>query len=124
MMEIGLYLLIGAVSGAISGMGLGGGAVLIPALTLLTGAQQQTAQSLNLLVFIPTASIALVVHVRNGDVARGFLLKMILTGLVFAAAGSLIALRLEGALLRRIFGVFLMAVGLSEFFKKDSGSST
>ena len=119
MMEVGLYLLIGLVSGAISGMGLGGGAVLIPALTLLAGTQQQTAQSLNLLVFIPTASIALIVHKRNGDVARGFLLRMIMAGLVFAAAGSFIALKLEADMLRRIFGGFLLVVGLSEFFKKQ-----
>ena len=124
MMEIGLYLLIGVVSGAISGMGLGGGAVLIPALTLLMGTQQQVAQSLNLLVFIPTAAIALIVHVRNGYVERGFLLKMILAGLVFAAIGSLIALRLEAVLLRRIFGGFLLIVGVSEFFKKyEEGSA-
>ena len=119
MMETGLYLLIGAVSGAISGMGLGGGAVLVPALTLLAGTQQQAAQSLNLLVFIPTASIALIVHARNGDVARGFLLRMILAGLIFAALGSFIALKLEADLLRRIFGGFLLIVGLSEFFKKQ-----
>ncbi|MCL2853062.1 MAG: sulfite exporter TauE/SafE family protein [Defluviitaleaceae bacterium] len=122
MMEIGLYLLIGVISGTISGMGLGGGTVLIPALTLLAGTQQQAAQSLNLLVFIPTAAIALVVHVRNGDVARGFLLKMILAGLVFAAIGSFIALKLEAELLRRIFGGFLLIVGVSEFFKKQEES--
>jgi len=118
MTQIGLYLLIGIISGAISGMGLGGGTVLIPALTLLIGLEQQAAQSLNLLVFIPTAAIALVVHIKSGNVARGFLLKMILAGLFFAAIGSIVALRLEATLLRRIFGGFLLIVGISEIFKK------
>jgi len=119
MMDIILYVLIGTISGAISGMGLGGGAVLIPTLTFLVAMEQQTAQSLNLLVFIPTAAVALVVHIRNGNVERGFLLKMILAGLVFAAIGSLIALNLDGRLLKRIFGGFLLIVGVSELFKKQ-----
>ena len=119
MIQIWMYVLIGIVSGAISGMGLGGGAILIPALTLLVAMEQQAAQSLNLLVFIPTAAVALIVHVRNGNVERGFLLKMILAGLVFAAIGSLIALNIEGRLLKRIFGGFLLVVGVSEFFKKQ-----
>jgi len=119
MMQIGLYLLIGALAGTISGMGLGGGAVLIPALTLLVGIEQQAAQSLNLLVFIPTATIALIVHVKNGNVARGFLVKIILSGLIFAAVGSFIALQLDARLLKRIFGGFLLIVGISEFFKKQ-----
>ena len=119
MIQIGMYLLIGASAGIISGMGLGGGTVLIPALTLLIGLEQQAAQSLNLLVFIPTAAIALFVHVKNGNVERVFLVKMILMGLIFAAAGSFIALRLDAALLKRIFGGFLLIVGITEFFKKQ-----
>jgi len=120
MIQVGIYLLIGVVSGVISGMGLGGGAVLIPALTLLLAATQQTAQSLNLLVFIPTATVALVVHVRNGNIERGFLVRMILAGLVFAAIGSLIAINLDSGLLKRIFGGFLLVVGVSELFKKHA----
>ena len=119
MMQVGLYVLIGLLSGSISGMGLGGGAVLIPALTLIIGLEQQAAQSLNLMVFLPTAAVALVVHVRNGNVARGFLLKLTLVGLIFAAGGSFIALNIDAAVLKKIFGGFLLVVGVSEFFKKQ-----
>ena len=119
MKEICLFLIIGLVSGAISGMGLGGGAVLIPSLTIITGMEQHMAQSLNLLVFVPTAAIALFVHARNRYIERGLLLKMILAGLLFAALGSFVALRLEPGLLRKIFGGFLLLIGLSELFKKQ-----
>jgi len=121
--DVWLYLAIGLLAGAVSGMGLGGGAVMIPALTLLAGMEQQAAQSLNLVVFIPTAAVALVVHVRNGSVERGFLLRTILVGLAFAAAGSFLALRLDALWLRRIFGVFLFAVGVSELFRKEEQES-
>ncbi|MCL2617775.1 MAG: sulfite exporter TauE/SafE family protein [Defluviitaleaceae bacterium] len=123
MTDVWLYLAIGLLAGAVSGMGLGGGAVMIPALTLLAGMEQQAAQSLNLVVFIPTAAVALVVHVRNGSVERGFLLRTILVGLAFAAAGSFLALRLDALWLRRIFGVFLFAVGVSELFRKEEQES-
>ena len=49
------YILIGLVSGVISGMGIGGGTILIPALCFIMNLEQQQAQNINLLFFIPTA---------------------------------------------------------------------
>ena len=57
---------IGFFSGIISGMGIGGGTILIPALLFLTEVNQQQAQGVNLIYFIPTAVMALITHRKNG----------------------------------------------------------
>lgn len=59
-------LLAGLLAGIVSGMGIGGGAILIPVILWVTDVTQQQAQGVNLLYFLPTAAVALVTHVKNG----------------------------------------------------------
>lgn len=119
-----VVILIGLAAGIISGMGIGGGAILIPALVFFVNPEQHIAQSVNLLFFIPTAAVALAIHIkkRNIDFKTG--LPILLFGLAGAVLGSKLALALDGGLLRKIFGVFLLAMGLYEIFgKKKSRKS-
>ena len=53
-----LLFVIAAAAGVISGMGMGGGTLLIPALTLLMGIPQRQAQGVNMLSFLPAAAAA------------------------------------------------------------------
>lgn len=117
-----LFIIIGYVSGIISGMGIGGGAILIPALSFLCGIEQQQAQSINLLYFLPTAAIALVTHKKKGNIETKHLKKLILFGILGACAGSFIALKTSPAILRKMFGFFLLAMGIYEFIRKDDAS--
>ena len=120
-MNQAIYVLIGVVSGIISGMGIGGGAILIPALTMLYETPQQQAQNVNLIYFIPTAIIALTLHFKNGNIEKPVLTKLIIYGVIGAVAGSLIAINMKPDLLRKFFGGFLAIMGIYEFFKKGSG---
>lgn len=113
-----LTLIIGFVSGIISGMGIGGGTLLIPALVFLAGTKQQIAQSINLIVFIPSAIAALFVHARKHNIEKGLLPKLALTGCVGAITGSLLAVNLDSNLLKKFFGVFLLIVGVYEITSK------
>jgi len=108
----------GLAAGIISGMGIGGGTILIPALIFLAGMDQHAAQSANLLYFLPTAAVALFFHVRNKRIQKDVLVPMILPGLLLAGIGAFIALRTEPELLRKLFGGFLLIAGIAEFFKK------
>ena len=54
-------LLAGLLAGIVSGMGIGGGAILIPVILWVTDVTQQQAQGVNLLYFLPTAAVALAV---------------------------------------------------------------
>ncbi|MBQ4145569.1 MAG: sulfite exporter TauE/SafE family protein [Clostridia bacterium] len=112
-----LNVLTGFLSGIISGMGIGGGAILIPALTLFQGVSQQVAQGINLVYFLPTAIVSLIVHIKNKNVEIKTALIIGLSGLIGAMGGALLAIKLDGDLLRRMFGVFLFFIGVYEVIK-------
>ena len=112
-----LYILAGAASGVLSGMGIGGGVLLIPALVLLGGIAQHSAQGINLLYFLPTAIGALWIHRKEGQLEKQVLPMLIVGGVLGAAAGGWIANLLEGDILRKIFGVFVAIMGILEIRK-------
>jgi uncharacterized membrane protein YfcA len=119
-----LIMAIGFASGIISGMGIGGGTLLIPALVFIVGTKQQIAQSINLIVFIPSAIAALIVHTRKHNIEKGLLLKLAITGCIGAVAGSLIAVTLDSEILKKFFGIFLFIVGVYEITSKSKNNST
>ncbi len=111
--------IIGFLSGIISGMGIGGGTILIPALSIFFDYEQHTAQNFNLIYFIPTAIIALFTHAKSGNIQKKGLLKIILFGIVGASLGAVLAINMEADILRKCFGVFLFIMGIYEIFKKN-----
>jgi len=115
-----IYVLIGLAAGIISGLGIGGGTILIPALTLIYGLEQQQAQNVNLMYFIPTAVVALISHFRNGNIEKGPVKKLVFFGIIGAVIGSLFAVNMNPDLLRRFFGGFLLVMGVYEFSRKGS----
>lgn len=113
--------LVGFCSGIISGMGIGGGTILIPALLFFTDITQQQAQGVNLIYFVPTAITALITHQKKGNLDWKTARPLAVLGLAGAAAGAFLAVSLESEILRRIFGGFLFLMGFSEIFKKKKG---
>lgn len=113
------FVLIGFLSGILSAMGIGGGTVLIPALIFFTTLTQQQIQGINLLSFIPVASIALITHFKNKNVETSICIPLISLGILGSIIGSFLAINLSSSMLRKIFGIFLFFMGLYEFFYKD-----
>ena len=60
-----ISLLAGAVTGVLSGFGIGGGTLLLIYMTAFAGVPQNLAQGVNLLYFLPTAATALPAHIKN-----------------------------------------------------------
>ena len=114
MTEYALFIAIGIASGIISGLGIGGGTLLIPALVILFGIAQQEAQNINLIYFIPTAIMAVVTHLKNGNIMKKEAVSLALWGLPAAALGSFIAIMVDAMWLKRGFGFFLLAMGIYE----------
>ena len=61
-------ILIGLVSGIVSGTGMGGGTILIFLLSFLMGVEQHVAQATNLIFFIPTSIVAIIVNLKNKNI--------------------------------------------------------
>ncbi len=115
-----LFVLIGIIAGLIGGMGIGGGTILIPALVLFTHIPQKTAQSVNLITFLPVAIIALIIHTRESRVKYNIALFIIIFALFGALIGSRLAIHVSVYWLRKLFGIFLLIMGIYEFLIRDS----
>ncbi len=107
------------VSGAIGGMGIGGGVVLIPVLTSFFDISQKNAQFMNLIYFVPLSLCALFVHIKAGRVDTKKALFMAAGGIAGALIGSELAARISVETLRKIFGFFLLFVGVTRFRKRE-----
>lgn len=110
--------LIGLLSGVVSGMGIGGGTILIPALVFILNLSQHVAQCTNLYYFIPTAISALVIHIKNKNIDFKTSWKITVFGVIGALAGSFVATKISTDVLRKIFAVFLFFMGISQLIPK------
>jgi hypothetical protein len=104
--------ILGFLSGILAGLAVGGGTLLVPGLVLIKGVQQHVAQGVSLFIFLPTSVLAIGTHLRYGNVRWGLAWKLAIGSVMGAYIGAQIALRLQAPLLRRIFAVYLIAMGL------------
>ena len=109
-----IAILTGFLSGIISGMGVGGGMILIPAAKIFMNLPQQSAQALNLYCFIPSSICAIFVHLKNKKIEFKKALPVILTGVPFSLLGAYISTHISQSLLSRLFGFFILIFGLRE----------
>jgi len=87
-------------------------------LTVFFGVDQINAQAINLVAFIPMAAISLIIHLKNKRVKKDGLLWIILPASACTVCGSLLAISLNGQLLKRIFGGFLIILAVFQFFSE------
>lgn len=114
-----LIWIIGLLMGILSGLAIEGRTLLVPALVFLVGTKQHIAQGVSLAVFIPTALVAIVTHARQGNVNFKLAFYLIVGSVIGAIGGSLLASELNAELLRKIFGFFLIAMGIYEYVGKS-----
>ena len=103
----------GVVVGVASGLlGVGGGTLIVPFLTLAAGLSQHAAEATSLLVILPTAIAGSLALRRRGVGDLGLALRFGAFGAVGSVLGALLALALPGPTLRIVFAVFVGLVGL------------
>jgi uncharacterized protein len=102
-------VLVGVTSGL---LGVGGGTLVVPFLTLAVGLSQHEAEATSLLVILPTAVAGSLALRRRGIGDLGLALRFGVFGAVGSVLGALLALALPGSTLRVVFAVFVGLVGL------------
>lgn len=117
--EFMLFLILGLVMGVISGLGLGGGKILIPALVLFTSVNQAEAQGVTLLSFIPISIVAILTHMKEKNIDWSLVGWVVVGAIGGSLIGSFIAMGPLLPHLRMIFGFFLIGLGVFELFVKD-----
>ncbi len=116
-------MVAGVVSGVLGGMGMGGGTVLIPVLTLFFGVEQHVAQAANLIAFLPMAAFSLKVHKDKGLIKTEGVWSIVAAALITSVAGGFAAALLPAEALKKLFGaflVFLAAKGIFNLWQKVS----
>lgn len=111
-MDYMLFALSGLLGGALGGMGMGGGTLLIPILSIFLGVGQHSAQGINLICFIPMAIVSLAIHLKNKLINFNKILLIILPGVATCIIGCFIAKNLSGNILSRCFGGFLVLLSI------------
>ena len=111
-------LLAGLLSGIIASMGMGGGAVLLIYLSVFQNFEPLTAQGVNLIFFIPTAVLSLIIYIKNKQIEFKRIFPLIVLGLLGALLGLYLTTVIKATLLRKVFGGFLIIIGIKEIFSK------
>lgn len=111
-------LLLGLVAGLLGSLvGIGGGTIIVPVLILLFGMSQKMAQGTSLAMLLPPIGLLAVINYYKAGYVdfkiAGILCIAFIAGSYF---GSILAINLHESVLKKIFGVFLMAMAVKYLF--------
>ena len=116
------FVLAGVLGGVLAGMGMGGGTLTLPLLVLVMGVEQLTAQFANLIAFLPSGTVALGLHIKNGLVKTENLVWLLTPAVAACAVASLFATEIEGDLLKKLFGGFLCVIAIASLTFKTASN--
>ena len=120
MTTILILLIIGLLAGFSSGMvGIGGGIIIVPALVFFLGLTQHQAQGVSIgMLLLPVGFLAAFNYYKAGNLDFS---KSLIIGASFvmgAYIGSKVSLNIDGAVMKRIFGVIILLISLKLIFGK------
>lgn len=108
--------IIGIIAGIVSGLGMGGGTILILLLTIFLKVEQNIAQGSNVIFFIPTAIAAILIYMKDKKINFKVAFPICIWGLIGVFIGANIASKLEVDSLRKCFGVFLIITAIYQSY--------
>lgn len=109
-------IIIGLISGVVSGTGMGGGTILIFLLVFMCGIEQHVTQAINLVFFIPTSIVAIIVNLKNKNVDLKLAIIISIFGIVGAIMGANLSIHTDVNKLGRYFGIFLAIIAIHEIY--------
>ena len=111
-----VMLFMGSLLGFLSGIGVGGGSLLMLWLTLVLGMAHSAARSINLLFFIPSAIIASLFRWKQGSLELSKILPAIIAGCISAGCFAWLSRHVDISLIKKLFGILLLLTGIKELF--------
>ena len=114
--SIPIIIIVSAALGFLSGLGVGGGSLLVLWLTLVVQMPLDAARNINLLFFLPTALIASLFRWKKGNLQIQKILPAILAGMTAAALFTWLSRHISSDALKAPFGVLLLVTGARELF--------
>lgn len=111
-----LEILVGVISGFVSGMGMGGGTILILCLSMFMGVEQHIAQATNLVFFIPTSITAIVTNIKQKCIDFKIAIPVAISGILGAIIGAIFSSKTDVSRLKKYFGIFLGLIAIWEIY--------
>ena len=112
--SIPITIIVSAALGFLSGLGVGGGSLLVLWLTLVVQMPLDAARNINLLFFLPTALISSLFRWKKGNLQIKKILPAIAAGVIAAGLFTWISRHISSDALRAPFGIFLLVTGTRE----------
>lgn len=116
--SIPTMIIIGTFLGFLSGLGIGGGSLLILWLTLVLGMEHPQARIINLLFFLPSAIVSSIFRFKQGKLEIKKVLPAIIVGCMAAGVCSFLSSSMDISLLQKLFGGLLILTGIRELLYK------
>lgn len=107
-----MEILFGIISGVISSLGMGGGTVLIMLLNIFKNIDQHLIQGTNMVFFIPTSIISIIINRKNIDYKISKII--VISGVIGAVIGSILSFKINSGSLKKYFGIFLFVIAFFE----------
>ena len=114
-----IIIIAGTLLGFLTGLGVGGGSLLIIWLTAVLGMDPVTARGINLLFFLPGAFIAICFRKKQGTIQWRNVLPPAIAGCIAAAGFSYLSTMINVDIVKKLFGIILIAAGIRELLWKD-----
>lgn len=113
-------VVIGVLAGICAGMfGIGGGLIIVPALTLIYGLKQHAAVGTSLgAILLPVGALGAWVYYRNGNLNVVYALLIAGGLLIGGYVGARLVEPVSDLTLRRLFGAFLLLVSIKMILGK------
>lgn len=112
-----LPIIFGIISGIVTGLGMGGGTVLILLLSLFMNLDQHIAQATNLVFFIPTSLAAIIINIKQKNVDFKLAIIISIFGILGSIIGAIISENISSLNLRRYFAIFILVIAFHEMYK-------
>ena len=110
-------IIAGFLSGLIGSMGFGGGGVLIIYLVIFANIPQIQAQGMNLIFFIPCATLATIIYSVKKQVKYKQIYLVIIGGILGAIISNLFLKNIDSHILTKVFASFLIIMGITTLFR-------
>ncbi len=113
-----LDFIVGFAVSVLSGLGIGGGGLLVIWLVLYHSVEQLTAQGINLVFFLFSSSAAMIVHLMKRKLNFKLIAYLAVFGIVGSFLGSLLSKNVSPEIIRSAFGILLIISGVMTLFKR------
>ena len=112
-------LLAGTALGFLTGLGIGGGSLLILWLTFVAGIAPEKARIINLLFFLPAAIVSAILRWKQGSLNFRIIFPAVISGCCAAALMNVLSSHWDVEILKKLFGIILIAAGSKELLHKE-----